>query len=93
MNDKPCPRCPSGGGEALAPERVAELVAAIPIASALRAPQPEYERRLAVCGACEALREATLCAYCGCLVLFRARPSTSYCPHPTGDKWIDDHKK
>jgi hypothetical protein len=87
MNEKPCPRCPPGGGEALTPERVAELVAALPIAPALRAPQSEYERRLGVCCVCEALREATLCAYCGCFVLFRARPSASYCPHPEGDKW------
>ena len=75
--------------DALTPERVAEIVAEIPIADSLKADEAVYKERLAVCSSCERLRGKVMCADCGCFVLFRARPAKSYCPHPLGDKWID----
>jgi hypothetical protein len=83
---KPCRHC--GPEIDLSPERIAAIVAETPIAESLAAENSLYEKRLAVCKSCESLREAVLCAYCGCFVLFRARPKKSYCPHPKGDLWL-----
>jgi DNA-directed RNA polymerase subunit RPC12/RpoP len=82
-----CPRC--GREVDLSSERIAAIVAETPIAPSLAAEEELYQKRLSVCGACDALREAVLCAHCGCFVLFRARPKKSYCPHPKGDLWED----
>jgi hypothetical protein len=65
-----------------------EIVAGILVAPDLKADDPVIAGRLACCAACGALREDVLCAYCGCFVLFRARPKESRCPHPEGDKWL-----
>ncbi len=80
-----CPRC--GSEIDLSPENIAALVAEIPISPSLAAEESLYKKRLSVCAECEALRESVLCAYCGCFILFRARPEKSYCPHPKGDLW------
>ena len=40
----------------------------------------EYERRLAVCTACELLNAGT-CNACGCYVELRAASQISHCPH------------
>lgn len=85
--DVTCPVCEARNVD-LSPESVARLVDQIHIDPLLRAAAAVYEGRLAVCADCEALREKVLCAYCGCFVLFRARPAKSRCPHPGGDKWI-----
>jgi hypothetical protein len=83
----PCPRC--GSEIDLSPEKIAAIVAETPIAPSLAADEKLYKKRLDVCGHCEALRESVLCAYCGCFILFRARPKKSYCPHPKGDLWAN----
>jgi hypothetical protein len=72
---------------ALTPEKVAALVAKIPINPALVAEGPLYNGRLAACERCDALRGGVLCAHCGCFVLFRARSRAQICPHPGGNKW------
>jgi hypothetical protein len=82
----PCPRCGSGA-DYLNPEKIAALAAETPIAPSLAAEEGLYKNRLEICGKCEALKEAVLCAHCGCFILFRARPAKSYCPHPKGDLW------
>jgi hypothetical protein len=88
MNDvTPCRHCSSELD--LSPEKIAAIVAETPLAESLAADKELYEKRLDVCGKCESLRESVLCAYCGCFVLFRARPKKSYCPHPNGDLWAD----
>jgi hypothetical protein len=69
--------------------KIAELVRQIPIDPSLCSGAAVYDARLGVCASCESLREEILCAYCGCFVLFRARPVNSYCPHPKGDRWKD----
>ncbi|MDR0598565.1 MAG: DUF6171 family protein, partial [Treponema sp.] len=71
------------------PEKLAALAAGLPAAASLAA-EGVRQARLDVCEKCDALRENVLCAYCGCFVLFRARPARSYCPHPAGDKWKTD---
>ena len=47
----------------------------------------EYERRLEICSACDALAGGQTCAHCGCLVLARSKKKDSTCPHPDGSKW------
>jgi hypothetical protein len=64
-----------------------EIAAASPLAFSLRAGDAVYRARLDICASCTGLREEVLCAYCGCLVQFRARLKNNYCPHPSGDKW------
>ena len=83
---RPCPRC-GQGSEILSQEKIAELVKELPIDPSLAAGEKVYEKRLLACNECEALSEEVLCSYCGCFILFRARPSKSYCPHPKGDRW------
>jgi hypothetical protein len=82
-----CFRCGKETG-GLSAEALAELAAHIPIAESLRAEAGVYEKRLALCASCDALREDILCSYCGCFIVFRARPAKSVCPHPAGDKWL-----
>jgi hypothetical protein len=80
----PCPRCGAGAADLRA---AAEQAAALPIAPSLKAEDRVYEARLSRCSACESPREGVLCAHCGCLVRFRARPKETRCPHPQGDRW------
>jgi hypothetical protein len=87
MQSGTVPDCFRCGSALFTPEQAAELAAQIPIAASLRAEAGVHEGRLAVCASCEALREAVLCAHCGCFVVFRARVQEGYCPHPAGDKW------
>lgn len=87
MMEEPCRHC--GSELDLNPEKIAAIVAETPIAPSLAADEELYQKRLAICGTCEALRASVLCAYCGCFILFRARPKKSYCPHPMGDAWAD----
>ena len=49
-----------------------------------RVSSDEYERRLAVCKACELLNAGT-CGACGCYVELRAIAKVGKCPHK---KWI-----
>jgi hypothetical protein len=84
--NRPCPRCEQ---EILTAEKIAALAAEIKIEPSLAAEKPVYEKRLASCRGCEALRDTVLCGHCGCFILFRARAAKSYCPHPAGDRWID----
>ena len=88
MNEaiRPCPRC-DREMELFDREKVAALAAGIPLAPSLAAEERVIEKRLAACSECEALREEVLCSHCGCFILFRARPSLGYCPHPNGDRW------
>lgn len=44
------------------------------------APQPEYERRLAICRECDRLNSG-VCASCGCFVEVRAIKKDMYCPN------------
>jgi len=69
------------------PEKISALAAEIKLEASLAAEEEVLQKRLAVCSECEALREAVLCSYCGCFILFRARVAKGYCPHPLGDKW------
>jgi len=71
----------------LSPEAVAALVDEIPISPKLKIRADVYEKRLALCSSCDALREGVLCAHCGCFVRFRARARLFACPHPGGAKW------
>ncbi|MDR1444124.1 MAG: DUF6171 family protein [Treponema sp.] len=82
---RPCPRCETEG--VLTPERLTALAAGAPAPVSLRAGEALYRRRLIRCGACEALKEQVLCAYCGCFVQFRAAILNARCPHPGGDRW------
>ncbi len=45
-----------------------------------RANDAEYEKRLAVCKACERLNEGT-CSACGCYVELRAAAAAGRCPY------------
>ncbi|GHT97189.1 hypothetical protein FACS1894142_1180 [Spirochaetia bacterium] len=83
----PCVICESRGGNFPSLQNLAEIAAGIPVAPSLAAAETVYERRIKICGECESLRDAVLCAHCGCFVLFRARAAKSQCPHPRGDKW------
>ncbi|MDR2745966.1 MAG: DUF6171 family protein [Treponema sp.] len=83
----PCPRCGDGALAALTPEHLTALSVQSPIPASLRAGAGVYRRRLRRCGACDALRERVLCAYCGCFVQIRAAVLTNRCPSPAGDKW------
>jgi hypothetical protein len=40
----------------------------------------EYERRLAICDACDSLQYGTTCRHCGCLVQVRAKLADRDCP-------------
>ena len=53
------------------------------IKSADQVPPEEYERRLAVCKACDKLNAGT-CNSCGCYVELRAAAKVSHCPNK---KW------
>jgi hypothetical protein len=90
MAEPPCPRCEADAApsEKLTAETVARAAAQFFIAPSLCADVAVYEARLNRCGDCDALREGILCAYCGCFVRFRARPTKSYCPNPAGDRWL-----
>jgi len=87
---RPCPRCERE--LFLNPEKIAALAAEIKIEPSLAADEDVYKKRIAVCNGCEALREKTLCFFCGCFILFRARPAKGYCPHPNGDKWMPQNQ-
>jgi hypothetical protein len=39
-----------------------------------------YERRLAICRACDRLDYGTTCRHCGCLVQVRAKLADQHCP-------------
>ncbi|GHV14795.1 hypothetical protein FACS189491_11500 [Spirochaetia bacterium] len=80
-----CPRCEAQGD--FSPEGIAAMAAGIHIDPALQAGQGVYEKRIAACSCCDALRNGVFCAHCGCFIQFRARSKKSYCPHPAGDKW------
>jgi hypothetical protein len=86
MTDDGCEGCARKNID-LSPEAVAALVDQIPIAPDLKADANVIEARLALCYACEALKENVLCGYCGCFVRFRTRARKGYCPHPAGEKW------
>ncbi|MCI8541936.1 DUF6171 family protein [Acetatifactor aquisgranensis] len=49
----------------------------------IRAPEPLYEERLAVCKGCELLLEG-MCRSCGCYVELRAAVAKNICPRK---KW------
>ncbi len=55
------------------------------IDSAIKTPQEEYERRLAVCKDCDRLVRGT-CTACGCYVEMRAALKNNYCPEVRA-KW------
>lgn len=40
----------------------------------------EYERRLAICRACDSLQYGTTCRHCGCLIQVRAKLADRDCP-------------
>jgi hypothetical protein len=82
-----CPYCERDRFGTLDPQKVKDIVGQIPIAPSLCSDAASYKARLVVCDSCESLRGEVLCAYCGCFVLFRARPIHAYCPHPEGDRW------
>jgi hypothetical protein len=83
----PCHRCEQDF-DFFTPEKIAERLKETPISPANAAGEAVFNMRLEECKNCDALREQVLCSYCGCFVMFRARPNKSYCPHPLGDKWI-----
>jgi hypothetical protein len=86
-----CPRCESAArsslGELPTAAQLAEYTAGVFVEASLRVAAAQYEARLEVCAACDALREGVLCAHCGCFAQFRARPKSAWCPHPAGDRW------
>ena len=84
--NKPCYRCEQDF-DFFTPEKIAQRLKEIPIAASLAAEEVVFKKRLEECKNCDALREQVLCSYCGCFVMFRARPALSRCPHPLGDKW------
>ncbi|MDR1950026.1 MAG: DUF6171 family protein [Spirochaetaceae bacterium] len=90
MTNWECPRCNEGNDIGLDPEGITKLAAQIPVDPALGTDAAEQERRVGICGRCEALRGGILCSWCGCFVLFRARTIKGYCPHPGGDRWRED---
>ena len=47
----------------------------------------DYDRRLALCRACDALDYGTTCRYCGCLAPVRAKLADARCPHPAQPRW------
>ena len=81
-----CPGCERKNVD-LSPEAVMALVEQIPISRELKVRPDVFEKRLALCFSCDALREGVLCAYCGCFIRFRARVRLFACPHPAGEKW------
>jgi hypothetical protein len=88
VTERPCPRCGVEAGIPGLPQAMA-MAAALPIAPSLRAADDVYHTRLKRCAACNALREQVLCAYCGCLIPFRARVQQRDCPHPAGSRWAE----
>jgi hypothetical protein len=85
-----CPYC--GDTVDLSPEKVAEMTDAIPLPLNLRAAAKVREKRIAACSGCDALNANIICGHCGCFVLFRARIKASYCPHPAGDRWLENRQ-
>ena len=76
--DRVCRRCllfESGRADVL--ESVREHIAKLPPRD--RCGEAEYERRLALCRACEHLADGT-CLKCGCYPEFRAAFRTQRCP-------------
>jgi hypothetical protein len=94
MKKPPCPHCDAGTAPPLkmTARDVEAAAAQFPLSPSLCADSAVYEARLNCCGNCPALKAGFLCAYCGCLVQFRARPKKSHCPHPAGDRWAGIQK-
>ena len=87
-SSRPCPHC-GPGLDFFTPELIALRLKEIPIVPTLAAEEKVFNYRLEKCSMCDALREKVLCSFCGCFVMFRARPEKSCCPHPEGDKWSE----
>lgn len=86
MTQRPCRLCESALG--LTRDQVRALVEKTRLdPSQALAPDDEYERRLDVCEACDALQGAT-CMQCGCIVPLRAMQAAGICPHPAGSRWV-----
>ena len=83
-----CPQCELRALQAaLTPERIRAQAAQMAAKAGVTAPAAEYERRLAVCGACPRLQGGVLCAECGSYVAYRARLLAATCPYPGKNKW------
>ena len=87
-SDRPCPRC-NQDTDSFTPEKIAKWLSEVHIDPSRAADETVYKKRLDVCAKCGALMKQVMCSHCGCIVMFRARPVKSRCPHPEGDKWAD----
>ncbi len=56
------------------------------ISDELKTDKMLYDRRLALCGACDSLI-AGMCLLCGCYVEMRAAYKDKSCPDPNNRKW------
>lgn len=80
----PCRRCLIEGlDEAEVLAKLQDYIDAVD--PAMRTPEEEYQRRLAVCETCPQL-SGGMCRLCGCFVLYRAAKISSDCPD-LPDRW------
>ncbi|HAH62317.1 MAG TPA: hypothetical protein DCL73_09500 [Treponema sp.] len=83
-----CVRCELEKLQSLmTPAYIAEVVAGLPEEKGVTADKSEYERRMNVCGTCEAFSGGMLCTYSGSYPAYRAHVLASLCPYPGSDKW------
>lgn len=81
-----CKRC--GTKTILSPQEIEQMVQQVTKMKGIRlVPEQEYQRRFAVCTACEKFEYGSTCTLCGCVMQVRARLADGRCPYPKGGRW------
>lgn len=82
---KPCRRC--AAKTVLSDEDISRMTEQVKAMRGIRLVDEEvYEKRIAVCRACEKLAYGNTCMLCGCVMQVRARLADGACPY-TPKKW------
>ena len=81
-----CKGCATAELAAEAISLIGEYIASLKVEECVL--DAEYAQRQAVCSRCTGLVNGITCAYCGCLVLVRAKRKAMRCPDPSGDRWL-----
>jgi hypothetical protein len=71
----------------ITPEYILNVVDNLPEEEGVTADKSEYERRMKICGACEAFTGGMLCMHCGSYPAYRAHVLAGTCPYPGKNKW------
>lgn len=78
-NERICRRC--AAKPSMTEEQIAKAVEQVTSMKGVKlVGEDEYERRFAVCGACDKFEYGTTCMMCGCIVQVRARLADGRCP-------------